>query len=170
MNEAPQQASQRVQCPAKNDPAVRLFIMTAMLVGFGIWCLIERHKYPPPEAWTLEHINDIANYVLNHWMPLVFIPAGVVFGVWGIVFLRRVLVADDEGIGYLGRDKIAWSDITEMDARLLASKGILVLNHSRGKLVLDSWKLKNFRPLVALIEQKLRADSPQRADQGESDD
>lgn len=154
MNDAPTDQSRRVECPATNDPAVRLFIFAAMLIGFGVWCFLERTKYPPPEAWTLEHINTIVGYVLNNYGPWVLVPPGLVFVALGVRLLRRKLIADDEGIGYVGAQRIAWSDVTGLDSAKLKDKGVLTLHYGKGrKLVLDSWKLKNFRDLVALIEQ-----------------
>ncbi len=148
----------RVTCPPAKDPAIRLFIVAAMLLGFGIACFLDRNKYPPPPAWDMAHINEVAGYVFNHWGPYVLLPAGTVFGVWGVLFLRRRLTADAEGIGYEGDDPIPWSHITRLDATD-ARKGIVLLEYGEGKVLkLDSWKLRNFRELVALIERQIPLD------------
>ncbi|MDY6913234.1 MAG: hypothetical protein SVT52_02080 [Planctomycetota bacterium] len=142
-----------VQCAAAKDPAVRWFIFAAMLIGMGIWCLTDQRE--PPEAWTFKHINPAAGYVLNNILgPYVFIPAGVLSGLYAILFLRRKLVADAGGIGYADREKIPWSQIKKLDAEKLQSKGFLHLHYGDDKtLTLDSWKLQNFRELVAFVEK-----------------
>jgi len=152
-----------VVCPAAKDPAVRLFIVAVLLLGFGAWCLTDLR--PRPRAWDLDHINEVANYLLNNWGPVLFFPAGVVFAVWGVVFLRRTLVADTDGIGYKGRDRIAWSDVKGLDTSQFAKKSILKLQVERGgerdELVLDGWKLQNFKALVRLVESKLPQEVPE---------
>jgi len=165
MDEQSTSAAGRVECPAKKDPAVRLFIMAGIFLGFGLWCVVERGKYPAPDAWDVEHINEAAGHALNHYGPYLFIPVGLFFLGRGVRALRRVLIADEEGIGYRGREKLPWSQITALDAGRLRSKGILTLHYgSDGKLVLDSWKLQNFRGLIALVEQKV---PPEAQPQGE---
>jgi len=159
----------RVECPAAKDPAVRLFILAAMLLGFGIWCLSDLGHYPykpfseDANAWLSHMFNKLGAYA--------FTPLGVVPLVWGIVFLRRKLVADEEGIGYAGRQRARWEDVKELDASRLESKGILTLHCGEGKrLVLDSWKLQNFRQLVALVESRLApADESSAEESGSSE-
>ena len=145
----------RVECPAAKDPAVRLFIVAAMLIGFGIWCFIDRGKY----HWNPKgDLNEKFGYILNHGGAVVLPIAGLVPLVWGILFLRRRLVADEEGIGYAGKEKIPWSAVTGLDSSRLEAKGILYLQYGPGgrrRLVLDEWKLKNFRALVRLVESKV---------------
>jgi len=141
------------------DPAVRLFIMAAMFIGFGLWCWAERAKYPPPRQWDAKHINEAAGYLLNNVGPFILVPAGMAPLVWGIVFLRRKIVADETGIGYAGGKKIAWNEITSLDASQLRSKSIIRLHAGNNRLlVLDAWKLKNFRDLVAFVETRVQAD------------
>ncbi len=149
---------QRVECPAAKDPAVRMFIVAAMFIGFVVYCAVDAVDKPP--AWTLEHINPAIQYVLHKYGPFVFGAPGLLLAVWGVVFLRRKLVADDKGIGYLGKEPIPWGQVRGLDASRLKSKGILKLNWGDGgKLTLDSWKLQNFKALVAFVEQKI----PQQA-------
>ena len=147
-----------VECPAAKDPAVRLFILAAMLIGSGIYCFVDhyvRGKYPYLDSPTL---NERAGYLFNHYGPFVLIPPGLLFLVWGIVALRRRLVADEQGIGYVGKPKIPWSAITTVDSSKLADKDILIIGHTLEErpavLKLKGWKLKNFRDMVALIESK----------------
>lgn len=149
-----QQPPQRVECPATRDPAVRLFIAAGILLGFGIWCLTDLRAVP--EAWDLRHINDVGGYLLNNWGPFLFFPAGLLLLGWGIVFLHRVLVADDEGIGYRGKRKIAWDQVKRLDASELQSKRILTLEYGNDEqMKLDAWKLQNFRDLVSVVERNV---------------
>jgi hypothetical protein len=152
-------ASDRVVCPAAKDPVVRLLIGAAMALTFGLWMVYDHYfqgKYPKAEP---SDINKYAGYLLNHFGPFVLIPVGLVLVVWGIGVMRRGLVADAEGIGYRGGARWPWTDIASVDASRLKGKGILVL-HSRagGKLLLDSWKLMNFKDLVVFVEAHLPPD------------
>ncbi len=145
--------SNRVECPPSKDPPVRLFILAAMLIGFGIYCFVDayiRDKYPYKPI--SEDFSAWCNWALNHYGAFVFTIAGLVPLVWGIAFLRRLLVADEEGIGYEGKQKITWDKVQQLDASRLKAKGILYLYYDDHKLKLDSWKLKNFRNLVAWVE------------------
>jgi hypothetical protein len=143
----------RVECRPATDPAIRLFVVAAMLIGFGIWCLTDRRQRP--EAWDFEHINQVATYLLNNWGPFLLLPAGAVFLYFGVRFVRRVLVADEEGIGYSPAGKIRWDEVTALDATRLPD-GFLVLQAGQDRrLKLDSWKLKGFRELVAFVEQRV---------------
>jgi len=152
MNESAEPATgDRVECAAAKDPAVRTFIFAAMLLGFGAWCLTDMRVRP--ETWDAKHINEIAAYLLNNWGPVLLIPGGMVVLARGILFLRRKLVATAKGIGYAGRETIAWSRVSRLDATELADKGLLRLEYGPDKpLTLDSWKLTNFKAMVAFIE------------------
>lgn len=163
MNDA---QAEQVECPATKDTAVRLFIVAAMALGAGIYCLydaiVDKYPYKPFD----ENINDWANWAFNHYGPYVFIPVGLIFAAFAVRSLTRRLTADQEGIGYAGKDKIAWKDITALDASLLESKQILRLRHGQDKLLtLDAYKLKNFRDMVAFIEARVpEGAKPQAAD------
>jgi len=167
MNDTSSQAqTNRVECPAAKDPAVRMFILAVMLIGFAIYCFVD--KEDPPAAWDLEHINQTASYVLHVYGPYAFGAPGAAALIWAVVFLRRRLIADEEGIGYARGEKIPWSKIEKLDAGKLESKGILSLHHSGGKkLKLDSWKLQNFKDLVRIVEDHIPAKGGQRADQAD---
>ena len=152
---------EQVVCPASKEPAVRRFIIAAIFAGFGLWCVMDWHnpKYRRPEDWSFKNINRVAGHVLTHYGPFVLIPAGLVVAAWAALRLRRKMLADGEGIGYAGAEKIAWGQITKLDASRLASKGIVVLHYGQdGALKLDSYFLQNFRDLVALVERKVPAD------------
>jgi len=159
MSEAPDSAGpSSVRCPAAKDPPVRVFIVTAMLIGIGVWCTADAlgGKYQKPKVWDFKHINEIAGYVFNHFTPWIALPAGILLLIVGVRMLRRVLLADPQGIGYVGKDGLAWDQIEKLDASQLKGKGILHLVGKDGrKLTLDSWKLTNFRDLVAFVESHL---------------
>ncbi len=149
----------QVECRATKDTAVRLFIIAAMLIGMGVYCFIDayvRDKYPPPEAWDMEHINEAAGYALNHFGPYLFLPVGLILIVFAIRSVTRRLIADEDGIGYAGKARIPWSQITSLDASVLQSKQILYVRHGRDKkLTLDGYKLSGFRDLVAFAEARV---------------
>ena len=151
--------SKRREYPPTKDLAVRLFIAAAMFGGLGGYCLIDDMAGKYPYAPPAEDLNTFLKFAFNHYGPYVFIPLGVLLGIWGIVALRRKLIIDDEGIGYATGRKIKWSDITKIDASQLQKKGLLFLHHGpRGQLKLDSWKIQNFRNLVELVEKYLPAE------------
>lgn len=147
-NNASPASPPEVVCLPARDPAVRTFILAAMLIGFGVWCWSDRRE--TPANWN--DLNKVASYLLNNYGPFLLLPLGMFFGAKGILLLRRRLVADADGIGYAGGEKIRWDEITTVDASQLASKGILYLLHKRGKLTLDGWHLQNFKQLVAFVE------------------
>jgi hypothetical protein len=156
MNETTETATPgRVECPAARDPAVRELIIAAMLIGFGVWCWTDRR--PAPDSWTLPNINKVLAYAVNNWGPLVLVPAGALLAGRAALRQRRRLVADAEGIGY-GEKRTPWSQVTLLDATRLKSKGILKLHHGEEVLVLDSWRLRGFRDLVAFVEQHVPPD------------
>jgi len=143
----------KIVCPPAKDPAVRWFIFAAMAIGLAIWCWIDRQ--PKPTAWNFKHINEIADYLFNNWGPVVFAPLGLIATLAAIRQLKRKLQADEQTITYAGQS-LAWGDIDKIDASKLTSKGIIVLHAADGsRLKLDSWKLQNFKELVAFIERKL---------------
>ena len=161
-----------VECRPTKDPAVRWFIFAALMIGFATWCFIDRHKHPRPEAWDMKHVNEAAGYLFNNIIgPYIFFPAGLIIVIFAIRSLTRRLTADEEGIGYAGKAKVAWNDITGLDASELGSKQILRLRHGRDEvLTLDAYKLKNFRDLVAFIEAKVPEAAQPQADASPEDD
>ncbi|KKM07294.1 hypothetical protein LCGC14_1735350 [marine sediment metagenome] len=175
----PQDVPSKVECPAAKDPAVTKFIIAGMSMGAGIYCFIDayiRHKYP----WVPDGgLNDKLSYFFNHGGAIVFPLAALIPLIWGIVLLRRKLLADEEGIGYAGSQKVAWSDVTRLDSAKLADKGILKLFYrdaagEEKRLVLDSWRLRNFRELVKLVESKVDAapaeEEAEEAEEEEAED
>ena len=75
--------------------------------------------------------------------------------------------------------QVAWSDVTRLDSAKLADKGILKLFYrdaagEEKRLVLDSWRLRNFRELVKLVESKVDAapaeEEAEEAEEEEAED
>ena len=162
----------RVECPPTREPAVRLFIFAGMLLAFGGWCFVDafyRNSYPYPKPIDKDQLNLKAKYYFNHGGGIVLPIAGLVPLAMGIAFLRRKLVADGEGVGYQGQTKVRWDSVTRLDASQLQEKGMLHLHHGAGKpLTLDSWKLTNFKALVAFVEQHVSPDAT-RVSEGPAD-
>jgi hypothetical protein len=142
-----------LECPPAKDPAVRWFIFAAMMLGVSVWCFFDRRQ--PPEAWDWEHINPIANYLLNNWGPVIFVPVGLYALFMAVRQLRRTVVADAEGIAIRGGKRFAWSEITKVDASKLKTKGIVYLFAGEREMKLDSWKIERFKELVRFIEEKV---------------
>ena len=161
MTDPPQDAlPPSVRCPAASEPSVRLFIVAGVLLVVAFWCFMDRHKYPRPPAWTAEHFGAAAGHILNNYGPILFAPLGVLLIVLGIRSRKRVLIADADGIGYVGKPTAPWSDVTGLDASRLEKDQVLdLLLASGGKLRLDSYKLANFRALVAFVEAKVAPES-----------
>lgn len=160
-NDAPQ--ADRIECPASKEPAVRYFIVAGLLLAFGLYCFYDAYilgKYPYPTGEDAENINKLATYYFNHWGAFVFTIGGLIPLVLGLRFLKRVLVADAEGVAPPGGPKVAWSSVTKLDATDLASKGLLRLEYGAEKpLVLDSWCYQNFKALVAFVEAHVPAEA-----------
>lgn len=156
MTESETTTPSSVECPAKKDPAVRMFIFAGMLIGFGLWCFIDAYVkkiVPLPKPGDL---NSFFTYYMNTIFGIALPIAGLVPLIRGVVAMRRVLVADDQGIGYRGKPPVAWSAVESLDATHLADKGILKLNLAGGEtLTLDGYELENFKPLVKLVESKV---------------
>jgi hypothetical protein len=149
-------------CSVMRDPVVRMAIAVAMFIGFAVYCRVDVED--KPTVWDLKHINDVAKWGLHVYGPYAFGVPAAAWAVWTVMFIRRKLIADEDGIRYryFNSDPIAWEDITRVDASKLKSKGIVVLHYGRGgKMTLDSWKLSNFKQLVALIETKIPDDKIQ---------
>jgi len=149
-----------VRCRPTRDPAVRWFIFAGLMLGFGLYTIYDHYimgNYAYPEPYEL---NPYLKYLFNHYVPYILVPIGLIALVLGVRQLCRTLVADEAGIGYAGGKKIPWNQIKQLDASQLQSKGILTLRRRDGKaLKLDSWKLQNFKDLVAYVETKMPAET-----------
>ena len=161
MTEQSDQATppQRVLCPSSTDPVIRMFILAAIPLVVGVLCFWDGyivHKYPYKPL--SEDLNAYLTWAFNYYLPYPLVPLGLIALVKALLTLTRKLEADETGIGYVGRGKIRWADVTRLDASHLGPKGLLFLHHPGGVLKLDSWKLKNFRELVAFIEARVPRD------------
>ena len=147
---------EQVICPSARDPAVRWVLLALLLIGAAAWCIHDSPNYPKPEPFDL---NKYLGWAFNHFLPVVLLAAAAAVIVRVVVFCRRRLVADGEGIGYAGKARLPWERITRVDARRLKSDGVLLLHAGdEVKLKLDSWRLRNFRQLVAFIERRVPAE------------
>jgi hypothetical protein len=150
-----------VQCDAAKDPAVRLTIAMGLAFALGVWCIIDLGHYPYKPL--SEDVNAFFGWMFNHVCAVLGPAIGLVLLGFLIRYLRRKLVADGEGIGYLGKAKIAWQEVKTLDASELPGKGIVVLHYGDGQeMKLDGWKLTNFKKLIALIESSIPAEKIQR--------
>ena len=144
----------RLECMPTKDPIVRLFILAAMLIGFGLYCYMTRTPYKPAG----EDLNAFLSWVMGEYGPFVCIPPGVLVAMAAFLAARKRLVLDARGIGYAGQEQIAWAAITAVDASRLQAKGLLFIHHAQGKtLRLCDWKLTDFKPMVAFLEAHLPA-------------
>ena len=153
----------KAECSATKEPAVRLFIVAGILIGFGLWCAFDVHVKKKYEWKEDANTSEVFSYWFNHAGTFVFPLLGLIPLGLAAVSLRRKLSADDEGIGYVGKEKIPWSAVRSLDASKLADKGIIRLHYEAGgkekTLKLCSWKLQNFRLLVQIVEKKAPAGS-----------
>jgi len=159
MAESSQQPSeQSIKVMPATDPAVRLFIVAALLIGFGVWCIIDLPKYArPDEPFSLQTVNEWAGYLFNYTGAVVFPIAGLIPLAMAVRHLRRKIVADSRNLIIGTGPAIAWETITLVDPSQLRDKGILRLNYEPGGTVrLDSWKYRteDFRRLVSAIESQ----------------
>ena len=155
-DQKPQDQATEVVCNTAKDPVVRLFIVAAMCLGFGLWCFTDLAHYPKPvEPFAMKHINEWSGYLFNAIGAYVLTPVGLIVLVYTFLFMKRRLVADAEGIGYAGKEKIRWEQVDDLDATKLKDKGILVVHAGDRALKLDAWKLKNFKELVAFVESQV---------------
>ena len=139
----------QVVCRAAKDLVVRPAILAAALVAGGIACAWDQQDYKPfatdMNAWLYWATNFYGRFVLP---ALALIPL-----YFAVRAHRRRLVADEAGIGYQGKESIAWSDVTGLDAGELEAKQILHVLHGPGeRFVLDGFDLQNFPELVAFVE------------------
>jgi hypothetical protein len=129
-----------------------------VLLGGGIYCYLDRGNFPKPDDWSVKNINSVIGYVVNNWGPYVMVPAGALFLALAVLGMRKMLLADAEGIGFGGQQKLPWSQVDSLDGRRLQSKGIVVLHAGPRRLVLDSYYLMNFHELIALVERHVPAE------------
>lgn len=148
--ESTPKAPERVECGPALDPVVRKAIMALVCLGYGLYCAYDAFiakKYDPVEQMGYYWFNVIAFFVL--------VPLGLLFAGMIVRMLGRRLVADVDAIGYVGKESIAWADVTKL---VIRGKGLMDVHYRSGDadkvLVLDSWKLKSFDDLALLIGEK----------------
>ena len=161
MDETTPTPDKQILCPTSRDSVFRLLIIGVALVGFGIWCMFDQRDHVP---FSMKNINAWGKWATNFYCAIICPILGVTMLIWASLILRRKLLADGQGIGYLGKEKIPWSDVTGLDASNLEDKQILHLLHGQDqKLTLDGYKLKNFKELVAFVESCVPGGTEQTA-------
>ena len=154
----------RVVCPAALDLAIRPLILAVALIAFGIWCAMDQQPYKSLD----EDMNTWLTWAMNYYGQFAFTALGLVPLYFGIRALRRKMVADDQGVGFEGKDKILWSSVTGLDASELKEKNILTVIHGGGqRYKLDGFDLKNFRELVTFVEAHIPKTDPEPTPQDE---
>ena len=144
-----------------------LRLVEAIRYTFSVFCSCHSNRkfqkvnpdFPLPPKPS---INETLGYWFNHGGAIVFPVLALIPLVMVALYLRRRLVADAEGIGYVGKDKIAWDTVEKLDTSRWESKGILVIRATGDvSLSLDEWKLdkKTFRDLIALVENSVPAEA-----------
>jgi len=169
MSHAGESSGTVVKASPSKDPAVRMLIVAAMALGFGLYCVY--HAYIDSDPESIAKYRELApdadiNAKATYWFNLI---GGYVLPLVGLLFLSlsvrqlcRTLSMDDSGI-HSGSETVAWSDIREVNAEDL-KKDILYVFHSGGKLKIDGylWQKSDFQKLVALLEQRVPAEKIKR--------
>ena len=139
----------RVICPSVRDLVVRPLILAVGLVGFGIWCAFDQQEYAPFD----KDMNTWLTWAMNYYGQFAFTALGMIPLYFAVRAMRRRLVADETGVGFQGKETVAWSSVTGLDASELKGKQILYLLHGQGqRYTLDGFDLRNFAELVAFVE------------------
>ncbi len=158
----------RVVCPAVLDLAIRPLVLAVALVAFGIWCAMDQQPHKP----LSEDMNAWLTWAMNFYGQFGFPALGLIPLYFGIRALRRKMIADEQGVGFEGKEKIAWSSVTGLDAGELQSKQILVLLHGDGqRYTIDGFDLRkdSFRQLVDFVEAHVPQTEPEPAPQPEAE-
>jgi len=142
-------ADERVECGAGLERIIRWLVVVGLCLGFGIYSIWELYT----GEQTVE--KSASNYWFTVACAVILTPLGLVLlGIVGFMARRR-LVADAEGLGYVGAEKVGWDQVTKLVAR---GKGLMDVHYTdegeEDVLELDSYKLKGFDRLVQFIESK----------------
>ena len=169
---AAEQPVTRVECPASNDLFMRRIIVAVLILGGAVWIFVDPSENG--HNWKAGDINNNGYYLYNYCLPYLLAGAGLLLLGRALLDHSRRLGADEQGIGFAGKEQIAWGRLTRVDATLLVSKGLLILHYQDGPagqggqdqgekaLKLDSYSFRNFRDMVALIERQVPAEKIQR--------
>lgn len=142
----------QVICPAAKDLVIRPLILAVGLIAFGIWCATDQQEYVAFDT----DMNSWLSWAMNFYGQFIFTALGLIPLYFAFRAYRRRLIADADGVGFEGKEKIAWSSVTGLDAGELKSKQILHLLHGQGRrYTLDGFNLQNFAALVAFVEQRV---------------
>ena len=142
-------APEVVECPLATEPLVRSGLIIALVLGYGLYSIYELAvgKYDRATQATYWYFTVACAVLLT--------PAGLVVVGLLIRRLRRRLVADSEGIGYVGREKIGWADVTKL---VIGGKGLVDLHYQADGqeevLTLDSYYLKHYDALMAIVDAR----------------
>ncbi|NLF32750.1 MAG: hypothetical protein GX591_17895 [Planctomycetes bacterium] len=138
-----------VECGFAGEPAIRWAVPTALALGFGIYSIYE---------WAtgkFDRAVQPTTWYFTVGCALLLPPVGLALLGVLVVRLRRRLVADGEGIGYAGRQKVGWDQVTRL---VLRGKGLVDLHYQAdGRdevMTLDSYYLKNYDALMALVDAR----------------
>jgi len=140
--------AERVECSATKEPAIRVLIMALMALAFGAWSYYGAYV-------SQEYVDNPSSMMFNKVCSWLLPPVGLILLVRVVWMLRRKFLADGEGLGWAGKDKVPWQNVTRL---VVKGKELFdvhyVTDGQEGILHLDSWKMTNFVPLVKLIESK----------------
>ncbi len=157
--------AKQVVCPASKDLIIRPLILAVALIAFGVWCAFDQQDYVP----FAEDMNGWFSYAMNFYGQFFFTALGLIPLYFTIRAFRRRLVADEEGVGYIGKEKVPWSSVTGLDAGELKAKQILYLLHGQDeRFALDGFNLQNFSELVTFVERHVPP--PDEAEPAAGDD
>jgi hypothetical protein len=150
-------AATSVECRSAGDPFVRMLLLGVVLLAWGAWSGYDAfYKLDKQGNRAFSMEKNASHYLFNAGMSMILPPVSLVVLAWAFRIRRRRLLADGEGLGYVGKEKIAWSRLKRLSP---GGKGLLDVYYdgpggNLRRLRLDSWMLKNFNELVAFIEAK----------------
>lgn len=142
-------APDSVECGLATEALIRSGLIVAMVLGFGVWSIyhLAIDKY--------DRAAEPVNWYFTLGCAVVLTPLGVVLAGLLVRRLRRRLVADNEGIGYVGREKVGWDRITKL---VIRGKGLVDLHYqtdgAEQVLTLDSYYLKDYDTLMTLVDAR----------------
>ncbi len=135
--------------PAVGDPDYDGWVEEAKANGWS-------EKAPKPKS-----DNDI---MLQKVLSSICLVLGLVVGT---ATLRRMLLtvsANEEGLAVNG-NVTPWAELTEVESSKWLTKGILIVRHANGKVLLDDWKMQRdpVHAIATIVEEKLGVELPKSA-------